>query len=280
MEAFCDLHAHSVFSDGTFTPEQLLDEAQRIGLGAVALTDHNTVAGLPDFMAAAQNRPLEAVPGVELSVDYLGTELHMLALFVKPEHYGPITAMLEEGVRAKEESNLNLAKALENAGYPIDYPALRDATPNGQINRAHIAAELTRRGYTPDIQTAFQTLLSPKNGLYDPPKRPDAFETISFIGSIGAVSVLAHPFLDLKCEAAVREFLKTAVPKGLCGMEVCHPKLDATQRQVALELVSEFGIKPSGGSDFHGKNKPDIQLGVGRGDLKIPMDFLRGLKKG
>lgn len=280
MKEFCDLHAHSVFSDGTFTPEQLLDEAQRIGLGAVALTDHNTVAGLPDFLAAAQGRPLEAVLGVELSVDYRGTELHMLALFVEPEHFPAITAMLEEGVRAKEESNVNLAKALENAGYPIDYPALRDATPNGQINRAHIAAELTRLGYTPDIQTAFQTLLSPKNGLYDPPKRPDAFETISFIGSLGAVSVLAHPFLDLKQEEAVRTFLETAVPRGLCGMEVYHPKHDVQQRQQAMELVKEFSISPSGGSDFHGKNKPDIHLGVGRGDLQIPMAFLRSLRKG
>lgn len=280
MREFCDLHAHSVFSDGTFTPEQLLDEAQRIGLGAVALTDHNTVAGLPDFMAAARGKSLEAVPGVELSVDYLGTELHILALFVKPEHYGPITAMLEEGIRSKEESNLKLAKALEDAGYPIDYPALRDATPNGQINRAHIAAELTRLGYTPDIQTAFQTLLSPKNGLYDPPKRPDAFETVSFIGSLGAVSVLAHPFLDLKCEDAVRKFLEVAAPRGLCGMEVYHPRHDTIQREAAMRLVKKFGIKPSGGSDFHGNNKPDIRLGVGRGDLKIPMDFLRSLKNG
>lgn len=280
MREFCDLHAHSVFSDGTFTPEQLLDEAQRIGLGAVALTDHNTVAGLPDFLAAAQGRPLEAVPGVELSVDYRGTELHMLALFVQPRHFPAITAMLEEGVRAKEESNVMLAQALENAGYPINYPALRDATPNGQINRAHIAAELTRLGYTPDIQTAFQTLLSPKNGLYNPPKRPDAFETISFINSLGAVSVLAHPFLDLKHEEAVRTFLEMAVARGLSGMEVYHPKHDAGQRQQAMELVKKFSISPSGGSDFHGKNKPDIRLGVGRGDLQIPMAFLRGLRKG
>ena len=280
MREFCDLHAHSVFSDGTFTPEQLLDEAQRIGLGAVALTDHNTVSGLPDFLAAAQGRPVEAVPGVELSVDYKGTELHMLALFVEPKHFSAITALLEEGVRAKEESNLKLAKALQDAGYPIDYPALRDATPNGQINRAHIAAELTRLGYTPDIQTAFQTLLSPKNGLYDPPKRPDAFETVSFIGSLGAVSVLAHPFLDLKQEEAIRAFLETAVPKGLCGMEVYHPRHDVRQREIAMKLVKEFAIKPSGGSDFHGKNKPDISLGVGRGDLQIPMDFFRDLKIG
>ena len=204
----------------------------------------------------------------------------MLALFVKPKHFATITSMLEEGVRAKEESNLKLAKALANAGYAIDYLALRDATPNGQINRAHFAAELTRLGYTPDIQTAFQTLLSPKNGLYEPPKRPDAFETVGFIESIGAVSVLAHPFLDLKQEEAIRTFLQTAVPKGLCGMEVYHPKHDAVQRKIAMDLVREFSIKPSGGSDFHGDNKPDIQLGVGRGDLQIPTDFFCGLRKG
>lgn len=280
MEIFCDLHTHSVFSDGTYTPAQLLEEAERLGLGALALTDHNTVAGLPDFLAAAKGKRVEAVPGVELSVGYLGIELHMLALFVEPKHFPAITEMLREGVRAKEESNIKLAKALRDAGYPIDYPALRDATPNGQINRAHIAAELTRLGYTPDIQTAFKTLLSPKDGLYEPPKRPDAFETISFIRSMGAVSVLAHPFLDLKEEDAIRTFLETAAPRGLSGMEVYHPRHDLQQRQIAMALVEEFALKPSGGSDFHGKNKPDIRLGVGRGDLQIPMSFLRDLKKG
>ena len=280
MEVFCDLHTHSVFSDGTFTPEQLLDEAERIGLGALALTDHNTVAGLPSFLAAARGRGIESVPGVELSVDYQGMELHMLALFVEPKNFPVITEMLEDGVRAKEESNIKLAKALCDAGYPIDYPALRDATPNGQINRAHIAAELTRLGYTPDIQTAFQTLLSPKHGLYDPPKRPDAFETISFIRAIGAVSVLAHPFLDLKQEETIRTFLKTAAPAGLNGMEVYHPRHDLQQRVTARALVKEFSLKCSGGSDFHGDNKPDIRLGVGRGDLRVPMRFFQDLKKG
>lgn len=280
MERFCDLHTHSVFSDGTFTPQQILDEAQRLGLGAVALTDHNTVAGLPAFLEAARDTDLEAVAGVEFSVEYCDRELHMLALFVKPEYFHLITQKMEEGVRAKEESNVKLAAALCHAGYTVDYAAIKAKTPNGQVNRAHIAAELTRLGYTPDIQTAFQTLLSPKGGLYQPPRRPHAFEMIEFIRSIGAVSVIAHPFLDLKEEGAVRSFLAEAAPRGLTGVEVFHPKHDLQQRQTAQSLAREFGLKCSGGSDFHGSNKPDIRLGVGRGDLAVPMAYFQGLKKG
>ncbi len=280
MERFCDLHTHSVFSDGTFTPEQILDEAEKVGLGAVALTDHNTVSGLPVFLAAAQGRNLEAVPGVEFSVQYGEKELHLLALFVRPMYFDLITQKMEEGARGKEESNVKLAAALCKAGYAIDYAALKSRTPNGQINRAHIAAELTRLGYVSDIQTAFKTLLSPEGGLYQPPRRPNVFEMIEFIHSLDAVSVIAHPFLDLKEEAAVRSFLQDAAPRGLVGIEVYHPNHDALQRQTGLILAKELGLKISGGSDFHGGNKPDISLGNGRGDLAVPMTVFDALKRG
>lgn len=278
MEQYCDLHTHSVYSDGTYTPGQLLAEAQQRGLGAIALTDHNTVAGLPVFLEEAKNYSIEAVAGVEFSTEYQDKELHLLGLFLPPERFDEVSAMLEEGVRAKQTSNLELAAALEAAGYPVDYPQMVANSPNGQLNRAHFAAELTRRGFTPDIQAAFKTLLSSKNGLYHPPKRPDVCHTIAFIHSLGGVAVIAHPFLDLKEEAAVRSFLELAVPAGLDGMEVYHPRHSPQQRRQALALAQEFGIKCSGGSDFHGENKPDIRIGVGRGDLAVPMAWYHKLK--
>ena len=131
----------------------------------------------------------------------------------------------------------------------------------------------------PDIQTAFQTLLSPKNGLYHPPKRPQVCQTIGFIHQMGGIAVIAHPFLDLKEEGAVREFLELTVPAGLDGMEVYHPRHTPQQRRQAVALAREFGIKCSGGSDFHGENKPDIRLGIGRGDLAVPMAWLQELKQ-
>ena len=278
MEQFCDLHTHSVYSDGTYTPRQLLEEAQRRGLGAIALTDHNTVAGLPVFLEEAKHFSVEAVAGVEFSTEYRDKELHLLGLFLPPEHFGEISAMLEEGVRAKEASNRDLAAALERAGYFVDYEKMVANSPNGQLNRAHFAAELTKKGYIPDIQTAFETLLSPKNGLYHAPRRPDVCQTIRFIHKIGGIAVIAHPFLDLKEEKAVRSFLEMTVPAGLDGMEVYHPRHNQEQRRQAVVLAREFGIALSGGSDFHGENKPDISLGVGRGDLAVPMEWVRTLR--
>ena len=274
----CDLHTHSTCSDGTLTPTELVKLALEKNLAAVALTDHNTVAGLPEFLEAARGTKLEAVPGIELSVDYGDIELHILGLFVKPEHYGPITERVEDMLRRKEQSNIDLVKNLEQAGIFLSYEDIKAATTTGQVNRALIAAEMLRKGYVSSIQEAFSKYLKQSHGYYNPPKRPDAFETIRFIRSLGAVAVWAHPFLNLKTEEAIREFLPEACKAGLQGMEVFYPKFDENQTALALQLAKEFGLQPSGGSDFHGENKPDIQLGSGKGSLFLPITLLEGLK--
>lgn len=274
----CDLHTHSTCSDGTLTPTELVELALEKNLAAVALTDHNTVAGLPEFLEAARGTKLEAVPGIEFSVDYGDIELHILGLFVKPEHYGPITERVEDMLRRKEQSNIDLVKNLEQAGIFLSYEDIKAATTTGQVNRALIAAEMLRKGYVGSIQEAFSKYLKQSHGYYNPPKRPDAFETIRFIRSLGAVAVWAHPFLNLKTEEAIREFLPEACEAGLQGMEVFYPKFDENQTALALQLVKEFGLQPSGGSDFHGENKPDIQLGSGKGSLFLPITLLEGLK--
>ena len=278
MENYCDLHTHSVFSDGTDTPARLIELAAEAGLSAVALCDHNTVAGLPDFLEAAKDSAVEAVPGVEISTDYADKELHILALFVQPQHYAAVTALLAEGDRRKEQSNIDLVAALNAAGYALSYEQIKAKTPQGHINRAHIAAEMLELGYVESVQAAFRTLLSPKHGLYHPPKRIDAYDAIRFIKSIGAVAVLAHPFLSMD-EQLLRAFLPRAVEAGLDAMEVFYSKYTEETTLVAVKIAEEYGILPSGGSDYHGGNKPDIAIGIGRGDLKIPHQWLNGLKK-
>lgn len=279
MEKLCDLHTHSTYSDGTLSPAQLLAKAREEGLSAIALCDHNTVLGLPDFMKAAENSPVEAIPGAEFSTDYRGTELHILGLFLRPEHFDDITAMMDEAQRRKECSNRELVDALNRAGYALDYGQIKSQSPSGFINRAHIAAELTRLGYTASRKEAFSKLLSPKCGFYNPPQRIDAFEMIRVIKSMGAAAVLAHPFLSLKEERSLRQFLGQAKAAGLDGMEVRYSTFDEGQTRLAEQLAQEFGMLPSGGSDFHGENKPDIQLGKGKGDLKVPMFFLDRLRQ-
>lgn len=274
----CDLHTHSVYSDGTWTPKQLLDEAERIGLGALVLSDHNTVAGLPDFMAEADGREILAIPGVEFSTDFEGKELHILGLFVKPEYFDDITALLDAAQKQKEESNIELIENLNRAGYALDYARIQAATQGGQFNRAHVAAELVRQGYVADRQEAFDRLLSPKCGYYHPPKRMSAFEAIEYIHSIGAVSVLAHPLLTLE-EGRLRTFLDRAAPLGLDGMETIYSTYDSETRALADRIADAYGLLRSGGSDFHGDNKPDIMLGTGRGNVAVPVEFAYRLRE-
>ena len=277
MEQYCDLHTHSVFSDGTYTPAQLLQEARERNLTAVALTDHNTVAGLPDFLEAAAGREVEAVPGVEFSTDYNGTELHILALYLKEEYFGQVTDLMEDYNRRKDQSNAELVEKLNRAGYAIDYAEIKAATPKGQVNRALIAAELLRMGYVESVQDAFKRLLSPKHGLYTPPRRHTPVQMLDIIHDLGAVSVLAHPYLNLKQEALI-PLLEQAVGRGLQGMEVYYSTYDPATTALAVDTAAAFGLLPSGGSDFHGENKPDIRLGEGRGGLRVPARLHQQLK--
>ena len=125
MKPYCDLHIHSNRSDGTLPPAQLIREAEKCGLSAIALTDHNTIAGLPEFLAAAEGSTVRAVPGIEFSAEYCDTDLHILGLFIAPEHYAAIDARNDAYMERKEQSNLALAAALQGAGYPVDYEAVK-----------------------------------------------------------------------------------------------------------------------------------------------------------
>ena len=148
----CDLHTHTVFSDGTLTPQQLVELAEKLGVGAVALTDHNSVSGLPAFLAAGEGSSVQTVPGIEFSTEYQGKELHIVMLFVKPADYDEITAWME-GIRArKEQSNRDLVAKLQEAGMQVDYKSLVAQSPDGYINRMHVAVALVQGGYVEAAQ--------------------------------------------------------------------------------------------------------------------------------
>ena len=278
MTGMCDLHTHSTSSDGSLTPTELLAAAEAIGLDAIALCDHNTVNGLPEFMKAAEGSAVEAVPGCEFSSDYLGLDLHIIGMFIPESQYDRITAKLDETQKAKEQSNLELVAKLAEDGYVIDYPALRAQAGDGFINRANIARALVEKGYVPSVKDAFSQLLSTKGKYYTPPKRLDTFEVIDFIKSIGAVAVLAHPFLNFKEEAQLRTFLDEAVKHGLDAMETVYTAYSEETTALAKKIAAQYSLKESGGSDFHGSAKPATALGTGKGNLKVPTGFLQNLK--
>lgn len=276
MNQLCDLHAHSVYSDGTSTPAELITLAKQAGLCAVALTDHNTVSGIPAFLSAAENSGVMPVPGIEVSTDYMGDELHIVGLFKSPDHLAEVEAYVAAYLQRKEQSNVDLCRNLCAAGYEVSYEKIKSATPDGTVNRALIAAELMRLGYVESIKAAFSTLLSKKGGYYHEPQRPEALEVIPKLIEFDAVPILAHPFLSLD-EPKLREFLPKAKAVGLVGMETNYSTFSPEQTALAHDLVKEFDLKPGGGSDYHGTNKPDIRIGIGRGNLQVPYDYYPAL---
>lgn len=278
MKHCCDLHTHSCCSDGTHTPAEIVDLAVHAGLSAVALTDHNTVAGLPSFLSAADGKDILAVPGVEISTGWNGKELHILGLFLPPASFAAVTGFLDIINVRKEESNRKLIRALSAAGYALDYEAILHSHPEGTINRAVIAAALLEKGFVSSVAEAFQTLLSSRNGYYIPPERICVLDAIAFLSSIHAVPVLAHPFLSLT-EAELRQFLPQAKKYGLTAMETVYSSYSEETEALAKEIAAQFGLLQSGGSDFHGSNKPDIYLGTGKGSLHVPTDFVKQLQE-
>ena len=271
----CDLHTHSVFSDGTYTPTEIVSEAKRLGL-IVALTDHNTAAGLPEFMEAAREQGVTAVPGVEFSTEYKGKELHLLGLFVMPEHYAAVERMVKEQHILKEISNMEMVERLNQAGYAIDYAKIKGRNPNGNANRAHMAAELMEQGYVTSIREAFDTILSDSGGFYVPPARLQLTDVIRDLRRMGVLPVLAHPLQELT-EAELRELLPHGIEAGLAGMETMHSSYSPEVIALAERIAKEFDLLPSGGSDFHGSVKPGICLGTGKGWLCIPAKIYEDL---
>ena len=271
-----DLHTHSTYSDGTLSPQALAELASSSGLSAVALCDHNNVDGLPEFLAAAHGMSLTAIPGVEFSTRFAGQEIHLLGLFISPEHYDTVRDRLRLLLEEKDRKNKQMLSAMAEAGLSLDYDSIKAATPGGLVNRAVIAGELVRLGHCGSVQEAFDLWLSRERGFFHPARLPDSLDTIRFIRSIGAVSVLAHPFVSLD-ENALRHFLEAAVPAGLDAMEVRYATFTPEQTTLAEKIAAEFGLLPSGGSDFHGSNKPEISIGTGKGSLFVPEAFLEAL---
>lgn len=273
----CDLHTHSSYSDGSFTPSEIIKEAEEKGLSAVALTDHNTFGGLAEFFEASRSSSVEGVGGVEITTEYKGKELHIVALFVDPDLHGELNDLLEMQQLIKDKANYDLYKRLKAEGYVINYQNILEAAKKGSVNRVHFANELIRCGYIEDRAQAFDDLLSEERGLYLPAKRLDALDVIRLLSSLSLVSVLAHPFLCLEYDE-LKEFLPKAKELGLCAMETDYSTFSEEETALAHGLADKFGLLRSGGSDFHGINKPLISLGQGMGGLKVPYEYLLEMK--
>ncbi len=276
-DRICDLHAHSTCSDGSFSPTELVIAAKERGVSALALTDHNTVKGLAEFTAAGERYGLTVVPGCEFSTDYGDTELHIVGLFLPEDSWPAVEKYVEVLLRNKHNSNLLLIEKLRERGCDITYDEVAAITDADEFNRAHVARVLQAKGCVQSINQAFSSLLKEGNGCYFPAKRMDVLQTIRFIRKLGALAVLAHPFLNL-APAELQVFLPMAKKAGLTAMETRYTLFDEIETKEAAELTEQFGLLQSGGSDFHGAAKPTIFLGTGLGDLYVPFSFYEALR--
>ena len=278
-----DLHVHSTCSDGTFTPEELVDYAIKKGLTAFALTDHDTVSGLDraiNYADSLRHTPVqipEVVPGIELSTEYQGKDIHMVGLFID-YHQPDFARYLEDFIHSRENRNKKMCALLREHGIDITYEALLAEFPGAVITRAHFARFLLSHGYIQSLKEAFDRYVGDRCPCFVPREKVTPAQAVELILGAGGVPVLAHPILyhmsDDRLEALVAE-LKSI---GLVGIEAIYSTYNTAEERQIRGLASKYGLKISGGSDFHGANKPKIDLGTGWGKLCVPDEVLEKLR--
>lgn len=268
-----DLHVHSTFSDGSLTPAELVEAAAGAGLKGLALTDHDTLDGLPEFLDAALRWPsVRAVPGVELSVAHEHGPLHMLGYWVHPG--GPIESRLSAVRRGRDERNAELFRRLAALGVPVEPEAVAGASGGGLIARPHFAQALVARGWVASRNEAFARFLARGRPAYVDRFRYPAAEVVGAIREAGGIAALAHAGL-LRCEGRhLRELIAELTDAGLGALEVWHSSHNAVTTRRLMKLALAHDLVPTGGSDFHGAMSPDIRLGRGFGSLDVPDDIL------
>ena len=265
-----DLHSHSTASDGSDPPRRVVELAVESGLSSLALTDHDTQEGLQEAASAAEGSGLELIPGLELSLDFDRSGMHLIILWLLPgsSPLGDRLAALRAG---RDERNLRIVEMLSKVGLPITIEEVEEEAGGGSVGRPHIAAVMMSRGYVPDIRTAFDLWLGSGKPAYVGRNRLDAEEAISLARESGGVPVLAHPHtLGITTAGEMADLLARLRRAGLVGLEAVYPAYRRHEREGYADLARRFGLIPSGGSDYHGTYKPGLMLGSGYGDLVVP----------
>ena len=277
-----DLHCHSTASDGSLTPTGLLHEAQRRHLRALALTDHDTLDGLPEFLQASHEvTAVEAVPGIELAAceaDNHNRSYHIVGLYLTGDE-SQMRVLLANVIRWREQRNAEIIDRLNALGFKVTIEDVRAQCGGAVLGRPHIAATLVAKGYVSDVQKGFERLLASGKPAYIRRQLPTPAEAIAAIHSMGGVAIWAHPFTrghftNIQMHRIALE-LKDV---GLDGIEAYYPLHTPTQTRTALQIATDFGLLVSGGSDYHGSRFKRVELGVGYGNLNVPDDLLEPIR--
>ena len=272
-----DLHCHTLHSDGTDTSERLAllgDEAQ---LTALCLTDHDTLGGIPDFLATQPRVKVRLLVGTELSCRFLGRSLHVLGLLVNPAD-ARFQARLVELRGRRDDRNRRMITRLTELGYPVTHEDVQAQADTPLLSRVHFAKALAVRGFVRRAPEAFERLIGDDCPGFVPREELSPAEAARWIREAGGVPVVAHPGRfaggGFRWDEAMRDLQR----EGLEGLEGYYGEYRASEQKYFVALAANLGMVVTGGSDYHGGNKPSLRLGAGRGGLKVPDDLLERLE--
>ncbi len=276
-----DLHVHSNKSDGTLTPTELLKYAAEKGLKAMALTDHDTVDGLDEILKAAEeteNAP-EIAPGVELSTDLDGKDIHVVGLFIDYKNKD-FEDYLDRFIVLREKRNKDMCDALrEGLQMDITIEKLMTAFPGSVMTRAHFARYMLDRGYIKSMDEAFDRWIGDGKPYYIPRNKVTPEEGVEVILKAGGLPILAHPILYRYSKERLEKLVSSLKDAGLVGIESIYSTYSVSDTRYIKELAKRFDLLESGGSDFHGSNKKTIDLMTGTGKLHVPYKVYEKLKE-
>lgn len=273
-----DLHVHSTASDGTLSPSELAVYAKEKGLSAIALTDHDTIDGIAECQKKGLEIGLTVIPGIEFSADYFGREVHMLGYYINPEHK-PFNDKLHDLIKARENRNQEMLDKLTELGCPLTMDEVtKGLDENTVLTRAHVAKALLEKGYIATRDEAFSRYIGDGKPAFIPKKRFTTTECINLIHEAGGLAVLAHPLLYGYDKKEVTSILKALKEEGLDGVECLYATHTVDDTSHLLQVCQNLNLLPTGGSDFHGQNKPSLDLGCGYGELAIPYNLLEAMQ--
>lgn len=275
-----DLHSHTTESDGTFTPAELIDAACRARLEALAITDHDTIAGYEEAKPLAQTAEVPLYCGIELSTKVEPGDrrpVHLLGYFLHAEPPQSFRDWLNRLAESRRDRNRRLATRLQSLGMDVRLEEV-EALGKRMAGRPHFARIMQRKGYVSNYREAFDRYLDEEAPAYVDREEPLLAEAIERLRTAGGVSSLAHPIRLNLPNAAEERLIAKLAGQGLTAIEAFHSDHSRADMDRYVALARKYGLKVSGGSDFHGDNKPEVRLGVGPGTLNIPLSVLTGLQ--
>jgi len=272
-----DLHTHTTKSDGTYTPAELVRYAAEKNLRAIAITDHDTMDGVAEAIKEGEKfEDLEIIPGCEFSTEYNGKDIHIVGLYMDANSES-IKKAFQKFIDAREKRNEEMCKRLKAKGIDIEYKDMLSRFEGSVITRAHFAAYMYEKGYIKSRKEAFDRFIGDRCDCFVPRHKISPEDAIGMVKSAGGIPILAHPILYGMSDGALRVLVGNLKAAGLVGIEAIYSTYTAADERQIRKIAKDFDLKISGGSDFHGENKKDIDLGTGMGHLFVPESVLDDL---